>query len=87
MRSIRAYGIDEVLIDSFNGGIPILGICMGLQISLSHSDEDDQETIGLIDGNVIRFDVQDPLLKVPHMGWNEVHVVPTASCNLPYTTR
>ena len=75
MRSIRKHGIDQMLVESFETGKPILGICMGLQISLTHSEEDDQDTIGLIDGQVLRFSIADPALKVPHMGWNEVDVI------------
>ena len=75
MRSIQAHGIDEVLLERYEQGVPILGICMGLQISLTHSEEDDQETIGLIEGQVKRFQIKDLSLKVPHMGWNEVTVV------------
>ena len=74
MRSIRERGIDHALIDAFAAGTPILGICIGLQISLDMSEEGDVETLGLIPGRVRRFKMQDPDLKVPHMGWNEVNV-------------
>ena len=50
----------------------MLGICLGLQISLDYSEEGDTQTLGLIEGRVRRFDFSDPSLKVPHMGWNEV---------------
>ncbi|MYD44586.1 MAG: imidazole glycerol phosphate synthase subunit HisH [Gammaproteobacteria bacterium] len=74
MASIRAGGIDRALIDAFNDGTPILGICIGMQISLEHSEEGDVETLGLIPGRVKRFTMQNPALKVPHMGWNDVRV-------------
>ena len=74
MKSIRESKIDKALLGSFEDGVPILGICMGMQISLTHSEEDDQTTIGLIDGHVKRFDLTNPALKIPHMGWNEVVV-------------
>ena len=74
MRTLRARGLDCALRDAFAAGTPILGICLGLQISLSHSEENDTVTLGLVHGEVRRFRVRDPRLKVPHMGWNEVRV-------------
>ena len=59
---------------------PFLGICLGLQALLEHSDEDGGiDCLGVFPGNVTRFrdPLTDPLsgerLKVPHMGWNQVH--------------
>ena len=75
MRSLRARELDGALTDAVRGGTPVLGICLGLQISLDRSEENDQETLGLIAGDVRRFSLSDPALKVPHMGWNEVRVV------------
>lgn len=75
MRSITAKHLDRALTDQFHAGVPILGICMGMQISLCHSEENDQRTLGLIPGSVRRFSLIDPALKVPHMGWNEVRVI------------
>ena len=75
MRSLRCSGVGEALVDAFQGGKPILGICLGLQISLDHSEENDTQTLGLVPGDVRRFRLNDPTLKVPHMGWNAVRVV------------
>ena len=75
MRSLRARELDTALTEAVRGGTPVLGICLGLQISLDRSEENDQETLGLIPGEVRRFALSDPALKVPHMGWNEVRVV------------
>jgi len=75
MRSIRANGMDEALRDVIAGGVPVLGICLGLQISFDHSEEDDQQTLGLLPGRVRRFRFDHPELKIPHMGWNEVRVL------------
>lgn len=58
-------------------GRPILGICLGMQLLFSHSDEGDgQAGLDLIPGKVRRF-VGD--LKVPHMGWNEVEICADSS--------
>ena len=75
MRSLRASGVGAALVDAFQVGTPILGICLGLQISLDRSEENDTETLGLVPGEVRRFRLDDPALKVPHMGWNAVRVV------------
>ena len=75
MRSLRARGLDRALVDVMRGGTPVLGICLGLQISLDRSEENDQGALGLIAGEVRRFALSDPELKVPHMGWNAVQIV------------
>ncbi len=74
MRSLRARGLDRALLDVMRDGTPVLGICLGLQISLDRSEENDQQTLGLIAGDVRRFALADPALKVPHMGWNAVRI-------------
>lgn len=75
MRSLRENGLDEALKETVRAGTPVLGICLGMQISLDHSEENDQDTLGLIPGQVRRFAFDRPELKIPHMGWNEVRVV------------
>ena len=75
MRSITRGGMDLALKDVLAAGVPVLGICLGLQISFDYSEEDDQETLGLLPGRVRRFRFDRPELKIPHMGWNEVRVV------------
>ena len=75
MRSLSASGVGAALMDAFHAGTPILGICLGLQISLDHSEENDTDTLGIVPGEVRRFRLDDPKLKVPHMGWNAVRTV------------
>jgi len=67
-------GLDRALGDAFAAGTPILGICVGAQLSLGHSEEGDTTCLGLVPGNVRRFPVLPRELKVPHMGWNRVQV-------------
>lgn len=74
MSVLRERGLDAALKESFAAGTPILGICIGCQIILEHSEEDDTECLGLLAGKTVRFSVTDPLLKIPHMGWNAVSV-------------
>ncbi|MGA1370807.1 MAG: imidazole glycerol phosphate synthase subunit HisH [Pseudomonadales bacterium] len=75
MRSITARGIDVALREAIARGVPTLGICLGMQISLDYSEENDTPTLGLIPGRVRRFRFESRALKIPHMGWNEVRVV------------
>ena len=55
---------------------PFLGICLGMQALLDDSEENDGTAgLGIIHGRVLRFvsDESTPGLKIPHMGWNQVH--------------
>ena len=74
MASLRRAGIDQALGEVLDRGKPMLGICLGLQISLDYSEENDTKTLGFIPGTVRRFALNRPELKIPHMGWNEVTV-------------
>lgn len=74
MSVLHERGLDSALKESFAAGTPILGICIGCQIILDASEEDDAECLGLLPGKTVRFSVSDPLLKIPHMGWNTVTV-------------
>ena len=75
MRRLRERALDEALVEAFQRGTPILGICLGAQIVLTASEEGDTPCLDLIRGHCPRFELIDPGLKVPHMGWNEVEVV------------
>ncbi len=75
MSSLRKNRLDDALVAAYVSGVPILGICLGLQISLAHSEENNQKTLNLLPGRVRRFQFNDPALKIPHMGWNEVKIV------------
>ena len=75
MVSLRRGGLAKALRSAVEDGKPVLGICLGLQISLRHSEENDTETLGLIPGETRRFRLDRPDLKIPHMGWNEVRPV------------
>jgi glutamine amidotransferase len=54
---------------------PILGICLGMQLFASRSEEGDAEGLGWIDADVVRFGIDDTRrFKVPQMGWNGVRI-------------
>lgn len=75
MSVLRERGLDAALTDAFASGTPILGICIGCQIIVSRSEEDDTICLNLVEGTCRRFQPSDPSLKVPHMGWNAIEVV------------
>jgi glutamine amidotransferase len=74
MEYLIKTGLDAAIINAFRAGVPILGICIGAQIALDSSEEGDQKCLGLVPGKTVRFRIEDKLLKIPHMGWNEVVV-------------
>ncbi len=56
------------------GGVPFLGICVGMQLLVSEGlEHGHHEGLGWIDGQCVPLELSDPALKIPHMGWNEVH--------------
>ena len=75
MDVLRQRGLDEALTQAFARGIPMMGICVGAQIALTRSDEADTPCLGILPGVCPRFELDDPRLTVPHMGWNTVEVV------------
>ncbi len=72
MENLEKYGLIDPLLSSIKKGKPYLGICLGLQILFSESEEfGSHKGLGVIKGKVVRFR-PDPEHKVPHMGWNTV---------------
>lgn len=76
MKVVRERGLDVALREAVDSGKPVFGICVGMQLLFEHSDEDGGvECVGLLPGRVRKFELDDPSLKVPHMGWNPVTFV------------
>ena len=80
IKDLKEQYMDKAIIESFNDGKPILGICLGTQIIMEMSEENNTKCLGLIKGKVCRFmkDLRSSdgtRLKVPHMGWNRVKLV------------
>jgi glutamine amidotransferase len=79
INDLRNIGLDKVLEETFEAGKPILGICLGSQIVLDKSEENNTQCLGLIAGEVKKFPFpltsgEGERLKIPHMGWNSVQV-------------
>lgn len=66
MAYLKQKGLDKVLKELHQ---PFLGICLGLQLMCSHSEEGNVECLGIFNENVKKF---PPKNKVPHMGWNNL---------------
>ena len=78
MRELRDSGLMEAVLDSAVKK-PLFGVCVGMQMLLDHSEEGNTKGLGLIPGNVVKFDLAGKLqadgsrFKVPQMGWNQVN--------------
>ena len=78
MRGLRAVpGLVDALNESvIQKGKPFLGICVGMQLMARDGREFGiHKGLGWIDGEVVPMTPADPLLKIPHMGWNEITTV------------
>ena len=72
MESLRKRGLEDVIKNAANGERPFLGICLGLQLLFSTSEESDgAKGLGIFGGEIVKIPSENEL-KVPHMGWNSV---------------
>jgi glutamine amidotransferase len=75
MRNLEQYGLIDAVQKSISSGKPFLGICLGLQLLFTESEEFGlSKGLDVIKGRVIRFKLKDPSLKIPHMGWNGLSI-------------
>lgn len=74
MEVLQSRNLDSALLEAYQRGVPILGICIGCQIILTTSEEGNTTGLNLIPGVCTRFRLKDEALKIPHMGWNMVDV-------------
>jgi imidazole glycerol-phosphate synthase subunit HisH len=69
MEKVRTLGLDEALRERVEAGVPVLGLCMGMQLLFEGTEElGGAEGIGLLSGPVVRLEAP----RVPHIGWNTV---------------
>ena len=74
MLGLRRRGLDQAVTEAVGRGIPLLGICVGMQALFEIGEElGDHEGLGLLQGTVVRFD-ESLSLKIPHTGWNQLEV-------------
>jgi glutamine amidotransferase len=84
MRDCMAHfadsGAQQAVLDEVANGKPLMGVCVGMQMLLQHSEEQDTPGLGLFPGEVKRFRLEGRLqpdgsrFKVPQMGWNRVDI-------------
>lgn len=71
MRRLRAGGYDALVRERAEAGVPVIGLCLGMQLLFESSVEHEGETgIGLLPGRIVRLEAEG--LKLPHIGWNTV---------------
>lgn len=74
METIRRYGLESVIHQVVDKGTPFMGICLGLQLLFERSDESSGvEGLGILKGEILRIPDR-PGWKIPHMGWNSLHL-------------
>ena len=74
MNNLKKYGLDEVIHQVVENGTPFLGICLGLQLLFERSDESPEAVgLGILKGEILRIPDAEGL-KIPHMGWNSLHL-------------
>ena len=72
MSYLKLHKLDTLIRDLKQ---PVLGVCLGLQLMCSYSEEGDTECLGIFPEKVLKFDPkpeETALFKVPHMGWNSI---------------
>ena len=74
MVNLRKYHLDQVIYQVVERSIPFLGICLGLQLLFEKSDETKGVAgLGILKGEICRIPDGENL-KIPHMGWNSLHL-------------
>ena len=77
MQNLKSSGFIPLLNERVLGDkVPVLGICLGMQLFTNHSEEGNAEGLGWVDAETKRFDFSNNEIKhkVPHMGWNSVDI-------------
>ena len=74
MANLKKFGLDKVIYEVVENGTPFLGLCLGLQLLFERSDETPGVAgLGILKGEILRIPDKDDL-KIPHMGWNSLHL-------------
>ena len=85
MKELKSLGLVEVIKKIASDGIPLLGICLGMQMLLDESEEHEvTEGLGIIPGRVVPIPVLDiggNSMKIPHIGWNSSVIAKGATWN------
>jgi len=71
MKNLKKFKLDKLIIGEIKKGKPFLGICLGMQLLFSKSEEGNVDCLNIIEGTVKKFSSK---LKIPQIGWNEVRI-------------
>ncbi len=73
MDNLQAWGLADAIREQVTAGLPLLGICLGMQLLAESSEESPgARGLGLIEAEVVRLKTEAPDERIPHMGWNAV---------------
>lgn len=70
MKYLKQRGLDQVILDVKQ---PFLGICLGMQLMCSHSEENNTTCLKIFPENVLKFEANALKLKIPQIGWNTIY--------------
>lgn len=70
MQYLKERNLDKVIKELRQ---PVLGVCLGMQLMCTYSEENDTDCLGIFDEDVLLFDGSSNSLKVPQMGWNNIY--------------
>lgn len=74
MKALNECGVTNTVIEEVQKGKPLLGICLGMQVLFEQSEEVTQcQGLGLLKGKITLM--EDPTVKIPHIGWNQLEIV------------
>jgi glutamine amidotransferase len=85
MNKLEELGVNDILHEkAIKEKVPVLGICLGMQLFTKGSEEGRKAGLGFINATTKRFQIEDKQLngqplRVPHMGWNQVHASKSSS--------
>jgi glutamine amidotransferase len=75
MGELNNLNLIHAVVDTIQKGKPYLGICLGLQVLFSESDEFGTcKGLNILKGKVVRFELKEKELKIPQMGWNQLNL-------------
>ncbi|WP_054693849.1 imidazole glycerol phosphate synthase subunit HisH [Syntrophomonas palmitatica] len=75
MHNLNTQGWIPAIKQTVDEGVPLLGICLGMQLLADWGDEGGGSPgLGFIPGEVIKFQLEDYALRIPHVGWNEIEI-------------
>jgi glutamine amidotransferase len=72
MQALGDSGLLGSIREAVSNGVPVLGICLGMQLMMESSEEGKLPGLGFVPGEVLKFPVGNAMPRVPHMGWGRI---------------